>query len=224
MIEIDTSAKRAKEIVTKLHEAYDSPVTELDNWENPIQFMASVILSAQATDKGVNKITPALFAKYKTSEDFANADLEEITKMVSSINYYRTKAKRIIDANKFVIANYNGELPPDMEKLIAIPGIGRKSANVIMQEALKVDAVGMVVDTHITRLSYRLGLQPYDNQKDAVKIEQKLMEVFDKDEWRFLSQAMVLHGRYVCKAKKPICSECVLNKVCPSAFKIEGAV
>ena len=223
MIEIDTSGKKAKEIITQLHKVYEEPKTELENWQNPIQFMASVILSAQATDKGVNKATPALFAKYKTAEDFANADVEELMKLVSSINFYRVKAQRIIDANKFVIENYGGELPADINKLVLIPGIGRKSANVIMQEALGVEAVGMVVDTHITRLSNRLGLQPYDNQKDAVKIEQKLMEVFPQEEWRFLSQAMVLHGRYVCTAKKPKCSECVLNKVCPSAFKIQGA-
>lgn len=215
-----TNTKIIPEILEKLHEEYDSPVTELDNWENPIQFMASVILSAQATDKGVNKITPALFAKYKTCEDFANADLEELTQMVSSINYYKTKAKRIIDANKFVLENFKGELPADMEKLVLIPGIGRKSANVIMQEALGAEAAGVVVDTHITRVTNRLGLQPYDNQKDAVKIEQELMKAFPKDEWAFISQAIVLHGRYVCKAKKPNCSECVLKKICPSAFKV----
>ncbi len=223
MVEIDTSGKKVKEIVSQLHKVYEEPKTELDNWENPIQFMASVILSAQATDKGVNKATPALFAKYKTATDFANADIDELMKLVSSINFYRVKAQRIIDANKFVIENFGGELPADINKLVLIPGIGRKSANVIMQEALGVEAVGMVVDTHITRLSNRLGLQPYDNQKDAVKIEQKLMETFPQEEWRFLSQAMVLHGRYVCTAKKPKCSECVLNKLCPSAFKIPGA-
>lgn len=219
---IEVSGIKVPQIVEKLHEAHAEPVTELENWENPIQFMASVILSAQATDKGVNKVTPALFAKYKTAEDFANADPEELDKFVSSINYHFTKSKRIIDANKFVVENYGGELPADMEKLVAIPGIGRKSANVIMQEALGVDAVGMVVDTHVTRVTHRLGLQSYENQKDAVKIEQKLMEVFPKEEWRFLSQALVLHGRYICTAKKPKCSECVLNKLCPSAFKVPG--
>ncbi len=216
----ELNPQKIKQILMELHEAYDSPVTELENWENPIQFMASVILSAQATDKGVNKVTPALFAKYKTATDFANADLEDLTKMVSSINYYKTKAKRIIDANKFITSNYRGVLPPDIAKLILIPGIGRKSANVIMHEALGAEAQGVVVDTHITRVTHRLGLHLYSNQKDAVKIEQELMKIFPKEEWAFLSSALVLHGRYVCKAKKPLCGECVLNKVCPSAFKV----
>lgn len=213
----------SKEVLEKLHLEYDEPQTELEHWTNPIQFMVSVILSAQATDKGVNKVTPAIFAEYETAEDFANANLEKLTKMVSSINYYKTKAKRIIDAAKFVVESYGGELPPDMEKLVAVPGIGRKSANVIIQEALQAEAQGVVVDTHVTRVTNRLGISPYDNQKDAAKIEQVLVKAFPKSDWAFASGALVLHGRYICKAKKPKCSECILNKICPSAFKVPGS-
>ena len=211
--------KKILEILSKLHSEYDEPKTELENWSNPIQFMAAVILSAQATDKGVNKVTPALFAKYKTANDFASADLEEITKMVASINYYKTKAKRIIDACAYIIEIFDGELPPDINKLIEIPGIGRKSANVILHEALD-DSQGVVVDTHVTRVSYRLGLTKFDNQKDAEKIEVVLKGIIPEDEWRFYSGAAVLHGRYICKAKNPKCADCVLNKVCPSAFRV----
>ena len=130
------------------------------------------------------------------------------------------KAKRIINAAKFVKEQFKGKYPEDIEELIKIPGIGRKSANVILFEALKVEAQGVVVDTHITRVSKRLGLTTYDNQKDAEKIETQLKAILPKSEWSFYSGAVVLHGRYICKAKKPKCAECVLNNVCPSAFKV----
>jgi len=205
-------------ILKNLHKQYKNPKTELENWKNPIQFMACVILSAQATDVGVNKITKNLFSKYKTAQDFANANLAELETYLKSINYYKTKAKRIIDACKFIIENYKGEMPNNIEDLIKIPGIGRKSANVIIYEALnKTDTAGIVVDTHVTRLSQRLGLiDPKLN--NAVKIEAELQKIVAKKEWKFYSSAIVLHGRYVCKAKKPNCEECILNKVCPSAF------
>jgi|688.fasta_scaffold01486_16 endonuclease-3 len=208
------------EVLSKLHTIYNKPQTELENWTNTMQFTAAVILSAQATDKGVNKATPKLFERYKTVDDFANADLTELTTFVKSINFYNMKAKRIIDAAKFIKENFKGEFPAKIEELIKIPGIGRKSANVILGEALKVEAQGVVVDTHITRVSKRLGLTTFDNQKDAEKIEEQLKEILPKSEWEFYSGSVVLHGRYICKAKKPKCAECVLNTICPSAFKI----
>lgn len=216
--EITKEPAPIKEVLKGLHSQYKNPKTELENWQNPIQFMVSVILSAQATDKGVNKVTPALFLKYKTAKDFATADINELTKLVSSINFYKVKAKRIMDACQFVLDNFGGELPADINELVKIPGIGRKSANVIIYEALGGEAQGIVVDTHITRVSNRLGLSSYTDQKDAVKIEDALKSIVPKDEWEFFSSAMVLHGRYVCKAKNPDCEGCVLNKVCPMAF------
>ncbi len=208
-------------ILEQLHKEYEEPETELENWVNPIQFMVAVILSAQATDKGVNKVTPKLFEKYKTATDFANANIEELTSYVSSINYYITKAKRIVAACDFVLKNFGGNLPADISELIKIPGIGRKSANVIINEALKAETQGVVVDTHISRVSNRLGLTSYNDQKDAVKIEQELMQKLPKSEWQFYSNAGVLHGRYICVARKPKCEQCSLNKLCPSAFKIK---
>lgn len=201
-----------------LHKEYTNPKTELDNWMTTPQFIASVILSAQATDKQVNKISKNLFEKYSSVDDFANADINEMEKLVSSINYYKTKAKRIIDANKYIKESLNGEIPKSIDELIKIPGIGRKSANVILQETMGISQ-GIVVDTHVTRVSNRLKL--VENQTNAEKIEKELMSKIPQTEWRFFSQSIVLHGRYVCKAKKPNCKECVLNKICPSAFTPE---
>ena len=214
-----TKKELTQQILNRLHIKYTEPQTELENWTNTTQFMVSVILSAQATDKGVNKATPALFAKYKTLDDFADADLAELSKLVSSINFYNMKAKRIIAAAQFVREVFKGEYPEDIEQLIKIPGIGRKSANVIISEALKAEAQGVVVDTHITRVSKRLGLTSYNDQKDAEKIEAELKKLLPKSEWSFYSGSVVLHGRYVCKAKKPNCADCALNDICPSAFK-----
>lgn len=210
---------KTSELLKILHETYSDPVTELKNWTNGIQFMVSVILSAQATDKGVNKATPTLFAKYKTAKDFASANIDDLQKLVSSINFYRVKAKRIIDACKYVEDNYGGALPKDIDKLVKIPGIGRKSANVILIEVFN-EAHGIVVDTHITRVSKRWNLTKYTDQKDAEKIEEDLKREIPEKDWGFYSSAVVLHGRYICKARKPLCSECPLNKICPSAFKV----
>lgn len=207
-----------KELIELLHQKYTNPKTELENWTTKAQFMASVILSAQATDKQVNKISKQLFDKYKTIEDFANADLSTLESLVSSINYYKTKAKRIIEASNFIKENFKGEFPKKIDELTKIPGIGRKSANVILQETMGI-AEGIVVDTHVTRLSNRLGL--VKNLTNAEKVESELIKQIPQDEWRFFSQSIVLHGRYVCKAKKPNCEECVLNKICPSAFKVQ---
>jgi len=216
---VKKSKKKAQitSVLEILHNEYNSPKIELENWTNPIELMIAVILSAQATDIGVNKVTAKLFNKYKNINDFANADLEELQSYISSINYYKTKGERIINACKFVIENYSSKLPPDINELIKIPGIGRKSANVILHEGLG-NSQGIVVDTHITRVSNRLGLTSYNNQKDAEKIESELKKIVPKNDWKFYSSAVVLHGRYVCKAKNPKCKECALNDVCPNAF------
>ncbi len=202
--------KYVTQILEILHQEYENPKTELENWKTPEEFMVAVILSAQATDKGVNKVTKALFEKYKSPKDFANAKPEDVAKLIKSINYYKTKAKRIIDANKFVVENYGGKLPADIDKLVKIPGIGRKSANVILHETLETSQ-GIVVDTHVKRVSYRLGLT---KETDSEKVEQDLMKIIPKEEWGFFSTAIVLHGRYVCKAKNPDCENCALKKIC----------
>lgn len=214
-----SNKKNIKQILQKLHTIYKNPKTELKNWRNPMQFVVCVILSAQATDKGVNKITSSLFNKYKSVKDFATADLDKLTELVSSINYYKTKAIRIKNAARHIKDHFDSKIPRDINKLITIPGIGRKSANVILNEAFETSQ-GIVVDTHATRVSNRLGLTNHDNQKDAEKIEAQLKRIIPLNEWRFYSSAIVLHGRYICKSKKPDCKGCVLNKICPSAFEI----
>ena len=212
-----TKSEYTKALLKILHDEYKNPVTELANWKTPEQLMVAVILSAQATDKSVNMVTKKLFEKYKSPKDFATTNVSEISKYIQSINYYKTKAERIINANKHIIENYDGTLPKDINALVKIPGVGRKSANVILQEALNTTQ-GIVVDTHIKRVSKRLGLTK--NTKPE-PVEQDLMKVIPKSEWAFYSSAVVLHGRYICKAINPDCANCVLRKICPQNSMIE---
>ncbi len=203
----------ALQIAKILKEKYPAPVTEL-NYENEMQLAVAVMLSAQTTDKKVNQITKTLFQKYKTWEDFAEADLATLQKDIRGVNFHIGKADRLIKAGKVVLTEFGGVLPRTIPELIKIPGVARKTANVIMQELWGI-AEGIVVDTHVTRVSNRLGLT---KETDAVKIEKELMNLLPKKYWRNYSGAVVLHGRYVCVARKPKCLECALNKLCPSAF------
>ncbi|HSX39285.1 MAG TPA: endonuclease III [Candidatus Saccharimonadales bacterium] len=205
----------ALEVVKLLKKEHPNPKTEL-NHANEMQLAVAVMLSAQTTDKKVNQITDKLFKKYTKWEDFANAKLADLQADIRGVNFHMGKAERLIAAAKMVLSDFGGKLPKSLAALIKIPGIARKSANVILQEEWDI-AEGVVVDTHITRVSNRLGLT---TNTDAVKIEKDLMELLPKDYWRNFSSAAVLHGRYICIARKPKCSECVLNKICPSAFKV----
>ena len=202
-------------IVNKLKELYPNPKTELV-FSNEMQLVVAVMLSAQTTDKKVNQVTTSLFTKYKTWNDFAEADLQTLQKDIYGVNFHLGKADRLIKAGRYIIENFNGNVPQKLVDLIKIPGIARKSANVILQELWDI-AEGIVVDTHVTRVSNRLGLT---KQEDAVKIEQELMQKIPKEYWRNFSGAMVLHGRYVCVARKPKCGDCGLNQLCPSAFTL----
>ncbi|KKU50765.1 MAG: Endonuclease III DNA-(Apurinic or apyrimidinic site) lyase [candidate division WWE3 bacterium GW2011_GWC1_47_10] len=205
----------AVEVAKLLKQQHPLPKTEL-NHSNERELFTAVVLSAQTTDKKVNQITQTLFKKYTGWGAFANADLPQLQQDIRGVNFHLGKAERLIKAAQVIIADFGGKLPKTIADLIKIPGVARKSANVIMQELWGI-ADGIVVDTHVTRVSNRLGLT---TQQDAVKIEKELMELVPKEYWRNISGAMVLHGRYVCTARKPNCGECVLNKICPSAFKI----
>lgn len=207
--------QRALEVAKLLKQIHPKPVTEL-NHSTEVELAVAVMLSAQTTDKKVNQITQNLFKKYKTWNDYANANLAQLQSDIRGVNFHLGKADRLIKAGKVVEAEFNGKLPKTLAELIKIPGIARKSANVILNELWDI-AEGIVVDTHVTRVSNRLGLT---TNQDAVKIENDLMALFPKDSWRNISSAIVLHGRYVCIARKPKCEECVLNKICPSAFKV----
>lgn len=200
-------------IAKKLKEMYPNPKTELV-FSNEMQLVVAVMLSAQTTDKKVNQVTPTLFRRYKTWGDFADADLKTLQKEIYGVNFHLGKADRLIKSGRYIIDNFNGKVPQKLIDLVKIPGVARKSANVILQELWDI-AEGIVVDTHVTRVSNRLGLT---KQTDAVKIEKELMNVIPKEYWRNFSGAVVLLGRYICVASKPRCSECGLNKLCPSAF------
>lgn len=210
---LDTN--RVEEIAQTLQEHNPHPQTELVH-KNEYELAVSVMLSAQTTDKKVNQVTPALFQKYPTWEKLATADLTEVQRLIRPVNFYKGKAERLIKAAQKVVASFGGKLPHTMEELTTIPGVARKSANVILQEAWGITE-GVVVDTHVIRVSNRLGLT---TQKDPVKIEKDLMCLLPQKYWRNFSGALVLHGRYICTAKNPKCGECALSKLCPSAFKV----
>ncbi len=212
---MEKTQSTAKYISHQIKQHYPNPKTELIH-QNEMQLAIAVAMSAQTTDKKVNEITVPLFKKYKTWEDFANADLTELTADIRGVNFHVGKAGRIIEMAKKVLADYNGKLPRTMAELMTLPGVARKSANVIMQELWEITE-GIVVDTHVTRVSTRLGLT---TNTDAVKIEKDLMAQIPRENWRTYSGGVVLHGRYVCIARKPKCDECFLNQVCPSAFKV----
>lgn len=178
------------------------------------ELLAAVCLSAQCTDVTVNKVTEKLFKKYKTVKEYANADIKELEQDIKSTGFYHNKAKNLIAAAKLILSKFDGEAPKTMEEMLTIPGVARKSANIILGNAYGV-VEGIAVDTHVRRLSKRLGLT---NNEDPLKIERDLMKLFDKRDWMRLTYMLIDHGRAVCEAKKPKCDECFLNKICPSAF------
>ncbi len=204
----------AQEIAKILKKEYPDPKSEL-NYKNEMQFSIAVAMSAQTTDKKVNEVNEKLFQKYKSWEDFANADLIQLQSDIHGVNFHIGKAERIIKMAQMMITEFDKKLPRTMSELTKLPGIARKSANVIMIE-LWNKAEGIVVDTHVTRVSNRLGLT---TEKNAVKIEKELMKLVPKKYWGNFSASTILHGRYTCTARKPKCDECILNKDCPSAFR-----
>lgn len=210
-----TSKEIAIQMAQLLKQEHPNPKTELV-FTNEMELAVSVMLSAQTTDKKVNEITKTLFKKYPTWEAFANAELSTLQADIRGVNFHLGKAERLIKAGKLVQSEFKGVLPHSLVELMKIPGVARKSANVILQELWDITE-GIVVDTHITRVSNRLGLT---TNTDAVKIEQDLMNLLPKEYWRNFSGSVVLHGRYVCTAKSPKCAQCFLNKLCPSAFKV----
>lgn len=203
----------AKKVANKLQKSYSNPRTELDH-SNEYQLAVAVMLSAQTTDKKVNQVTPELFKKYPNWESLASASVIEVGQLIRQVNFYKGKAERLVKAGQVVTVEFKGKLPKTIDELTKIPGVARKSANVIMQELWNI-AEGIVVDTHVSRVSKRLGLT---KETDPKKIEKDLMKIIPKEYWRNFSGAAVLHGRYVCTARKPKCQDCVLNDICPTAF------
>jgi endonuclease III len=183
------------------------------DFKTPFQLLIATILSAQCTDKRVNMVTPALFKRYPTPAALAAARPEELEDMIKSTGFFRNKAKSLIGMATAVAEEHAGRIPNEMDALVKLPGVGRKTANVILGNAFDKNE-GVVVDTHVTRLSQRLGLT---KQTDAVKIEQDLMKLFPREEWTMLSHLLIEHGRQICEARRPKCEECFLNDICPSS-------
>jgi endonuclease-3 len=204
---------RASTIYERLSAAYPDAHCALD-FTTPFQLLVATILSAQCTDKRVNMVTPALFKRYPTPADLAAAKTEELEEMIKSTGFFRNKAKSLIGMASAVAEHHGGAIPDEMDALVKLPGVGRKTANVILGNAFEKNE-GVVVDTHVTRLSHRLGLT---KQADAVKIEQELMPLFPRERWTMLSHLLIEHGRQVCDAKRPKCEVCTLNDICPSSL------
>jgi endonuclease III len=208
---------RARVVADRLAIEYPGSATELCalHHANPYELLTATILSAQTTDERVNMVTPALFAKYPRPEDLAAADPAEVEDLVRTTGFFRNKTKSIMGMAAAVVERFGGEIPHRMSDLVTLPGVGRKTANVVRSVAM--DEPGLPVDTHVQRLSKRLGLT---TQTDPVKIEMDLNPLVRAGERGTLSLRLILHGRAVCKARKPACDRCVLADVCPSAFKV----
>jgi endonuclease-3 len=183
-------------------------------FKNPLELLISTILSAKCTDKRVNIVTKTLFKKYKTLEDYAEADIKELELDIRSTGFYHNKARHIKKCCQMLIEKFGSQVPRTMEELLELPGVARKTANIVLSNVFGI-VEGIAVDTHVRRLSERLGLTQNKNQD---KIEQDLMKIVPKEMWMRFSDLLVFHGRRICMAKKPKCGECVLNKICPSAF------
>ncbi len=203
-------AEEVHQILHGLHELYPDADCEL-RYENPLQLLVATILAAQSTDVRVNQVTETLFEKYPTVADYAAADPAVFEQDIRSTGFYRNKTRMVLGAARRLVEEYGGEVPDTMEDLVTLPGVARKTANVVLGTALG-KPLGVVVDTHVRRLSQRLGLS---SQKNPDKIEKELMETLPREEWIFAAHALILHGRRVCKARKPRCAECDLVSVCP---------
>ncbi len=203
--------EKITEIIKRLKKTYPDLKTALA-FNSPFDLLVATILSAQATDVLVNKVTSELFKKFRSVRDYADVPLENLQKDVSSINFYKTKAKNIQASAQVIVEKFHAKVPETMEELTTLPGVARKTANIILSNAYGINA-GIAVDTHVKRLAYRLGLTKHE---DPVKIERDLMEATRKADWSNLSHLLIFHGRNICRAKNPKHGECVLSDICPS--------
>lgn len=202
-------ATAIKQIRKRLKKAYPNATTEL-NWSTPFELLIATVLSAQTTDKKVNEVTPKLFGKYPDAFALAKAKLTEVESIVRPLGYFRQKARTIVSIAKKLVEQYEGEVPKSMDELLQLPGVGRKTASIVLGTAFGIQE-GIAVDTHVQRVAQRLGLT---KNKQPEKIEQDLMALVPRKEWSWFGHTLTLHGRYVCTAKKPQCSTCVLENYC----------
>lgn len=206
--------QKALEILTRLKRLYPDATCSL-TYTTPVQLLVATILSAQCTDERVNQVTPALFSRFPDAVSLANADLTELETLVRSTGFYRNKAKNIQAACRMIVSEFDHVVPNTMEQLLKLPGVARKTANVVLAHAYGINA-GVTVDTHVKRLSQRLGLTKYD---DPVRIEQDLMKLLPQPDWENWSIRLIYHGRAVCKARSPACVACELADLCPTGKK-----
>jgi endonuclease-3 len=204
--------KTANKIYDILEKKYPGATTALKH-RNALEILVATILSAQCTDERVNMITKTLFKKYRKAGDYAKASIPVLEKEIRSTGFYKSKARNTINSAKMIVDKFNGKVPETMEELVTLPGVARKTANIVLFHAYRKNE-GIAVDTHVRRLSGRLGLT---RNVDPVKIEQDLMALFDRVKWGKLSDILILHGREICDARKPLCSDCPVKKLCPSA-------
>jgi endonuclease III len=214
---VNPSAAPASEVTACLKAEYPDARTELV-WSNPLELLVATILSAQTTDVQVNRVTENLFSKYRTAEDYADSSLDELEENIRPTGFYRNKARSLRGMARALVEEHGGEVPRTMSELVALPGVGRKTANVVLGNAFGINE-GIVVDTHVRRVSDRLGLT---ESSDPAKIEQELMKLVPEGDWTIFSHLLILHGRRTCKARKPDCLNCILNDICPSARNYEN--
>jgi endonuclease III len=207
---IAKSKKHARQVAALLAREYSTATCALVH-ETPFELLIATILSAQCTDERVNIVTKELFARFPTPAALAAVQVKRLEKLIQSTGFFRNKAKNIHECCVKLVELHGGEVPADMDQLVQLPGVGRKTANVVLGTAFRI-ASGVVVDTHVTRLSQRLGLTEHE---DAVKIERDLIEQLPPEEWIDFSHRMIWHGRRICKARRPLCGSCVLEKICP---------
>ncbi|HWL40347.1 MAG TPA: endonuclease III [Gemmatimonadaceae bacterium] len=199
-------------MLARLKRAHPDAHCELDH-ETPLQLLVATILSAQCTDKRVNMVTPNVFRTFPTAASLADAEPEKLQDAIRSTGFFNNKTKSLIGLGEALVERHGGEVPDSMDALVKLPGVGRKTANVVLGNAFKKDE-GVVVDTHVARVSHRLGLT---RETDPIKIERELMELFAREEWTLLAHLLIFHGRRVCIARRPKCEECVLADICPSS-------
>ncbi len=209
--------ERASAIMGRLARLYPDAHTMLDH-TTPFQLLIAVILSAQTTDVGVNKVTPALFQRYPGPAELAAADPGDVEEIVRSTGFFRNKTRAIIGASQKVVSDFDGTVPDTMEGLISLPGVARKTANIVISNAYGI-VEGIAVDTHVFRLAHRFGLS---DEKDPDKVERDLMALFPRDEWFHVNYRFIDHGRAICTAKRPACGPCELSDLCPAAFTVKG--
>lgn len=211
------AAKRERAIETcrRLNERYGPVECFLDH-ASPFRLVISVLLSAQTTDAQVNKVTPALFERWPTPQAMAGATAAEVAEVIKSLGFYKTKAKHCVEAAQMIVADYGGEVPADMKELVKLPGVGRKTANIVLNVAFGI-VDGIAVDTHVNRIVHRLKLSPKTHEKEPLKTEQDLLKILPREYWNDVNHQWIMLGREICDARKPLCGECPLADICPSA-------